>query len=111
MANNFKSAQVQLSTTTLTDLYQAPTTTGNVAIVLSILVANVNGTTSADITVTKANSANTVQSQLAFTIPVPADTSLEIVPNKIVLLAGEKIRVQASAANYLHVTLSALEIV
>lgn len=111
MANNFKDAQVQLANTSLTDLYQCPTTAGNVAIVLSILVANVNGTSSADITVSKTDSANTLLSQLAFTIPVPADTSLEIVPNKIVLSAGEKIRVQASAGNYLHVTLSALEIV
>ena len=111
MANNFKDAQVQLSSTSLTDLYQAPTTAGNVAVLLSILVANVNGTSSADITVSKTDSSNTLLSQLAFTIPVPADTSLEVVPNKIVLSAGEKIRVQASASNFLHVTLSALEIV
>ena len=110
MANTFKDAQVQLSGTTLVDVYQAPTTAGNVAIVLSILVANVNGTSSADITISKTDASNTLLSQLAFTIPVPNDTSLEIVPNKIVLSAGEKIRAQASAGNFLHVTVSSLEI-
>lgn len=110
MANAFKDAQVQLSTTSLTDLYQAPTTAGNTAVVMSILAANVNGTASADITVAKTDASNTLLSYLAFTIPVPNDTSLELVPNKVVLGAGEKIRVQASAANYLHVTLSSLEI-
>lgn len=111
MANSFKDAQVQLASTAVTDLYQVSATAGTAAIVVSILVANVNGTTSADITVLKTDSANTLLSYLAFTIPVPADTSLEVVPNKIFLSAGEKIRVQASAANYLHVTLSAVEIV
>lgn len=109
MPNSFKDAQVQLANTNITDLYQCPTTVGNVAIVLSVLVANVNGTSAADITVSKTDSTNTLLSQLAFTIPVPADTSLEIIPNKVVLTAGEKLRVQASAGNFLHVTLSAME--
>jgi len=111
MANTFKDAQVQLANTSITDLYQVSSTAGTVAIVVSILVANVNGTASADITVLKTDSANTLLSYLAFTIPVPADTSLEVVPNKIFLSAGEKIRVQASAGNYLHATISAVEIV
>jgi hypothetical protein len=110
MANTFKDAQVQLSTTSVTDLYQTPTTAGNVSILLSILVANVNGTSAADISVIKTDASNVELSRLAHTIPVPADTSLEIVPNKIVLSAGEKIRVQASASNFLHATLSSMEI-
>lgn len=110
MANTFNNAQVALTTTNVTDVYQAPTTAGNVAIVLSILCANVNGSASADVSIIKTNSANTEQSRLAHTIPVPNDTSLEVVANKIVLKAGEKLRAQASAANYINVTISALEI-
>lgn len=110
MANTFNNAQVALSGTSVTDVYQAPSTAGNVAIVLSIMVANVNGTTSADISIIKTNSSNTEQSRLAHTIPVPGDTSLEVVANKLVLKAGEKIRAQASAGNFLNVTVSALEI-
>lgn len=110
MANTFNNAQAQLSSTSVTDVYQAPATTGNTAVVLSVLCANVNGTASADISIIKTDSSNTIQSYLSFTTPVPADTSLEVVANKIVLKAGEKLRAQASVSNYIHVTISALEI-
>jgi hypothetical protein len=110
MANTFNNAQAVLSSTSVTDVYQAPATAGNVAIVLSVLCANVNGTASADVSIIKTNSSNTEQSRLAHTIPVPNDTSLEVVANKIVLKAGEKLRAQASVANYINVTISALEI-
>ena len=110
MPNTFNNAQAQLSSTSVTDVYQAPTTTGNTAIVLSVMCANVNGTASADISIIKTNSSNTIQSYICFTTPVPADTTLEVVANKIVLKAGEKLRAQASASNYIHVTISSLEI-
>jgi hypothetical protein len=110
MPNVFNSNQAQLSSTSVTDVYQAPATAGNTAVVLSVLCANVNGTASADISIIKTDSSNTIQSYLSFTTPVPADTSLEVVANKIVLKAGEKLRAQASVSNYLHVTISALEI-
>lgn len=110
MANTFNNAQAVLSTTSITDVYQAPATAGNVAIVLSVLCANVNGTASADISIIKTTSGNSEQSRLAHTIPIPSDTSLEVVANKIVLKAGEKLRAQASVANYINVTISALEI-
>jgi 3D (Asp-Asp-Asp) domain-containing protein len=110
MPNTFNNAQAQLSSTSVTDVYQAPATAGNTAVVLSVLCANVNGTAAADISIIKTNSSNTIQSYLAFTIPVPADTSLEVVANKIILKAGEKLRAQASASNFINVTISALEI-
>lgn len=110
MATTFNNGQVQLSTTSVTDVYQAPSSANNTSVLMSILCANVNGTASADISIIKTNSANTIQSYLTFTVPVPADTSLEVVANRIVLKAGEKIRAQASAANYINVTVSAMEI-
>ena len=110
MPQVFNNAQVALSTTSVTDVYQAPSTTGNVAIVMSVLCANVNGTASADVSIIKTNSANTEQSRLAHTIPVPNDTSLEVVATRVVLKAGEKLRAQASVANYINVTISVLEI-
>ena len=109
MPTTFNNAQVQLSSTSITDIYQCPASSGNTAVVMSIMVANVDGTASADITISKTDSSNTLQSQLAFTVPVPADSSLEVVATRIVLKAGEKIRATASAANDLHVTVSALE--
>mgnify|MGYP006274487449 CR=1 FL=1 len=110
MATAFNNAQAQLSTTSVTDVYQAPSGTNNTAVIMSVLCANVNGTASADISIIKTNSSNTVQSYLAFTIPVPGDTSLEVVATRVVLKAGEKLRAQASVANYINVTISAMEI-
>ncbi len=111
MSNTFNNAKVILTSTSITDVYQAPNVADtDRAVVLSILVANVDGVNSADITITIANSSNTELSRLAHTIPVPADSSLEVVVNKLVLKRGEKIRATASAADDLHVTVSALEI-
>jgi hypothetical protein len=110
MSNTFNNATVKLASTSITDIYQAPNAADtDRAVVLSILVANVDGTNSADITITVANSSDTELSKLAHTIPVPADTSLEIVPNKVVLKRGQKIRATASAADDLHVTVSVME--
>ena len=110
MPNTFNNAQASLTSTSVTDVYQAPSSSGAVSIVLSIMVSNVDGVNAADISIIKTDSSNTEQSRLAHTIPVPSDTSLEVVANKVVLKAGEKLRAQASAANDLVVTVSALEI-
>ena len=111
MPETFNNASVKLTTTSATDIYQAPT--GNAAdraIVLSCLVANVDGVNNADITLTVTDNSNTVLSTLASTIVVPADASLEVIANKLVLKQSQKIRATASAASDLEVTLSALEI-
>jgi hypothetical protein len=111
MAETFNNASVKLTTTNATDIYQAPTANaGDRAIVLSCLVANVDGTNNADITITITDGSNAVLSTLASTISVPADASLEVVANKVILKQSQKIRATASAASDLEVTLSALEI-
>lgn len=109
MATTFNNAQVSLTTTATTDVYQCPSTAGNTAVVMSLMVANVNGVSSADITISKTDSSNNLQSYLAYTIPVPADTTLECVANRVVLKAGEKIRATASSGNYFYVTASVVE--
>jgi hypothetical protein len=111
MAETFNNASVKLTTTSATDIYQAPT--GNAAdraIVLSCLVANVDGTSSANVTITITDGSNAVLSTLASTITVPADASLEVIANKLILKQSQKIRATASAADDLEVTVSALEI-
>ena len=111
MAETFNNASVKLTSTNATDLYQAPTSAAaDRAIVLSCLVANVDGTNNAEITLWIANSSDTQLSILASTIPVPADSSVELIPNKVVLTQGQKLRAQAGTANDLHVTISVLEI-
>ena len=95
----------------MTDIYQAPTSAASDrAIVLSCLIANVDGTNAAGITVTLTDGSDSVLSTLASTISVPADASLEIIANKIVLKQSQKIRATASAGGDLEVTLTALEI-
>jgi len=112
MAETFNSANVKLTTTNATDIYQAYLT-GNAAdraIVLSCLVANVDGVDAAGITITVTDGSNNVLSTLASTITVPADASLEVIANKLILKPSQKVRATATTANDLEVTLSALEI-
>ncbi len=111
MAEVFNNASVKLTTTNATDLYQAPTSAAtDRAIVLSCLVANVDGSAGAQITIALTDGSNTVLSTLASTIAVPADASIEIIPNKVVMKQSQKLRATASAANDLELTVSALEI-
>ena len=77
---------------------------------LSCLVANVDGSSGAEITIALTDGSNNVLSTLASTIAVPADASIEIIPNKVVMKQSQKLRATASAANDLELTVSALEI-
>lgn len=111
MAETFNNASVKLTTTSATDVYQASTANAaDRAVVLSCVAANVDGTNSANITITITDSSNTVLSTLASTILVPANASLEVISNKVILKQSQKIRATASAANRLEVTLSAFDI-
>ena len=111
MPETFNRASVALTTTSITDVYQAPNVANTErAVVLSCLVANVDGTNAADITLTITDSTDAAIAKIANTIQVPADSTLEAIPNKLILKRGEKIRATASAASDLEVTVSALEI-
>ena len=109
MAEVFNRASAEL-TTSFATIYSAPTTTGDVAVVLSALVANVDGTNAADIDLWFDGGVALTGGKLASTISVPADSSLELIPNKVVLKAGESLYAKASAASDLELTVSVLEI-
>jgi len=111
MAETFNNASVKLTTTNATDLYQAPTGAAtDRAIVLSCLVANVDGASNVEVTITLTDGSDAVLSTLASTIIVPADASLEVIANKVVMKQSQKLRATASAANDVEVTVSSLEI-
>lgn len=111
MAETLNRVSTILSTTSITDAYQAPNSAdANRAVVMSCIVANVDGTNAAAITVDITDSNNAAIAKLAYTISVPAKASVELVANRVVLKRGEKFRATASAANDLEVTVSALEI-
>ena len=111
MAETFNNASVKLTTTNATDVYQAPTANAaDRAIVLSCLVANVDGSADTAVTITVTDGSDVVQSTLVSTVTVPADASLEVISNKLVLKQSQKIRATAQTGSDLEVTLSALEI-
>ena len=110
MAETFNRASAAL-TTSFAQIYAAPTSTGDVSVVLSVLVANVDGTNGADVDLCIYDGATALTGgKLANTLQVPAKASVELIANKVVLKAGESLYAKASAAGDLEVTVSALEI-
>lgn len=111
MTEAFNRASVALVTTGITDVYQAPSAAvSDRAVVISCLVANVDGANAANITLTITDSSDVVISRILLGASVPAGAALEAIPNKLVLKSGEKIRATASAASDLEVTVSAVEV-
>jgi len=105
MANNFKNAKLDLTATSVTTLYTAPTATQG--IFRSILVSNDSG--SADtITLTLTNGSN------VFSIykneAIGATSTKELLTQPLVVLESEILKVTAATANRLHVVGSFLEI-
>lgn len=111
MAETFNNASVKLTTTSATDLYQAPTAaSSDRTIVLSCMVANVDGTNNTKVTVTLTNSSDAVQSHLCKDLLVPAGATVEVISNKVVLTQSQKLRATAEVASDLEVTVSSLDI-
>jgi hypothetical protein len=102
----FQNSRLTNINTTLTEAYSS---TSDSTIVLSILVTNKNGLQPADVTVTQ-NTGGSIDSYLAFTIPVPNDANLELLANKFVLPSGKSIRIASSASGYLDATLSVVQV-
>jgi hypothetical protein len=111
MPESFNRSSTALTTTGITDVYLAPSGNANDrAVVLSCVAANIDGTIPIDVSVQVATSGNTKLSSIAHTITVPADSSIELVANKLVLKQGDKLRATASAASGVDFTVSSLEI-
>lgn len=111
MAETFNNQSTKLTSTSGTTVYQAPNASGNKAIVLSSLVANVDGSSTATLTlyITSSSSSSSL-SHICKTLAVPPDASIELIPNKLVLTQGQRLRAIAGSSNDLEVTVSALEI-
>ena len=107
MANAFKGKYLDITNSVQT-LYTVPASTE--AVVNSIRITNVNGTTADAITcdIVDASSGN---ARIASTISVPADSSLELIQNKIFLEAGDIIKLTGNqSTGYLEAYASVLEI-
>ena len=106
MANNYKNAKVDLTTTNATVLYTCPSATTTT--IKSILVSEDSG--SADtITVTITNASSAVFS-LFKVKAIDANGTVELLTQPLVLTEDEIIKVTAATADRLHVVASLLEI-
>jgi len=105
MANLYKNAKLDLSTTNLTNIITAAT--GSTIIVKSILVSEDSGSTP-NITITLVESSNIFS--IFKSKALSANQTLELLDKPLVIQAGEILKAQASAANQLHLIVSYLEI-
>lgn len=110
MPESFTNSGVRLTTTGYTDIYQAPTSSGAKAVILSSLAANASGIASVTYSIDLTTSGNTVVATVGKSIAIPAGATLELIPNKIVLTSGQKLRAASSVASGIDVVTSVLEI-
>ena len=106
MANNYKNAKVDLTTTNATVLYTAPAAT--TVIVKSILVSEDSGNADT-ITLTITDSSSAVFS-LYNVKAVSANTTIELLTGPLVVQESEILKATAATANRLHVVASLLEV-
>lgn len=86
------------------------TSTSDSTIILSILVANVNGASASDITVNMLDNANVNVATLAYTVTVPADANVELLANKLILSSGYKLQFLSSTSGTLDTSISYVEV-
>ena len=105
-----KTMGAALGTTVTTDILTCPA--NKVLKINSIIVANVDGSSSADATIYFFDNSASTRYQLASTVAVPADTSLVILDknNAIYLEESDQIEGGASATGDLVITISYEEI-
>ena len=108
------SSQTALSTTSATSLASNAASSGKVYKINSIVVANNNGTTAANITINiySAAALGGTAYPIASTISVPANATLVVTDKTTTfyLLENQSIGATAGTANYLTVTASWEEI-
>ena len=106
MANQYKNAKVDLTTTNATTLYTCPT--AKTAIVKSILVSEDSGNADT-ITVTLTDASAAVFS-LFKVKAISANATVELLTSPIVVEESEILKVTAATADRLHVVASLLEV-
>ena len=102
-----KSVQAALSTTLTTEILANASSSGKVFKINNILVANIDGTNSADASVAITKSGGS-PIMIASTIAVPADSTLVVVDKDtgLYLEEGDNIEAGASAASDLVITIN-----
>ena len=106
VANIYKNAKIDLTTTNNTVVYTAPS--GSRAIIKSILVSE-DSNNADTITLTITDAADAVFS-LFKEKAISAKATNELLTQPLILLESEVLKAQAATANRLHVVVSILEI-
>ena len=118
MANTFKSAMVDVTTTDLTTVLTVPTAHPGAtppvpppsAVVKSILVCNDSGsTTLVDLEVVRSSATFELFKALSVATNTTKDPLAEL-GGTLVLQESDVLKVQANAANQVHITVSFMEV-
>ena len=118
MANTFKSAMVDVTSTDLTTVITVPTADPGAtppvppttAIVKSILICNDSGsTTLVDVEVVRSSATFEIFKAFSITTNTTKDPLAEL-GSTLVLQESDVLKVQANAANQVHVTVSFMEV-
>jgi len=98
-------------TTTASAIVSNTTGSGKILKINSLIIANVNGTSSADVTVDVFKN-QTTSYRVAFTVAVPNDATLVVISkdSSIYLEENDSLRILASANSYLEAICSYEEI-
>jgi len=112
MANTFKLKTKTTIGTALTTVYTVPAST--TAVIIGLTVANILGSSvnaSAQIVSTTVDVETNTSVYFIKDIPLPSGSAVEIMSgNKIVLQAGDIVKVQSNTASALDAALSIMEI-
>lgn len=96
----------QAVTTSVADLLENPAASGHVYKVEHFSIANIDGTSNADITINFYDASATTSFKIANTVVVPADATLMVTEKPIYLEEGDKITVLGSANGDLEAVIS-----
>ena len=106
MANNFKNAKADLTSTGNTTIYTCPTATQS--IIKSILISNDSGSSDTiDVTLTDASAS---VFSLFKAKSVTSNTTVELLEQPLIIQESEIIKAQATPADRLHIIISFLEV-
>lgn len=106
VANIVGKTAVQAVTTVATDIVANAAASGTLVKINTLLIANVNGSTAANITASVYRS--TTQNYIGYTISVPGASTLTLIdkPTQIYLEEGDSLRLTASVNSYLSAVCS-----
>ena len=119
MADTFKNAGVDMTTTGPTTLYTVPTAAPGVtgtapifpttAVIKSIIICNDSANTT-EYTIEWTDSSASATYKITNDKTIATDTTYEVLSQPLVLEESDLIKISANAANEIHITVSILEI-